>query len=120
MTRHGDDGDSVGAAVPAEPPGPSPRSGPATVPGSTIGWAKRRRGRPRRAMRPLDHRPVLASSSWLVLAIVRSVSVSPLSQSVNRSGSIARWSAASSSGDPACASSWQAVLVGMGWTPVTS
>ena len=60
------------------------------------------------------------SQSWLVLAMVCSVTRTPLSRAANRSGSMASASARASAGVPCMASSWQAVVIGRNWVPVTA
>ncbi len=56
----------------------------------------------------------------MVDAFVRSLASSPESQSASRSGTSAIRSAASSAGEPSSASSWNTVLMGMVWMPVTA
>ena len=79
-----------------------------------------RDGSPNCCTRPYAHRRVVASSSWLVLASVNSLTLTPVKKKWNRSGMNSSVSAASRSGERSrcSASSWKSVLKRMNWRPV--
>ena len=89
------------------------------MPGSTSG-PNGRVGRPSRSISSVAQPPLAASSSPVVDASVDSFASSPESQYASRSGTSAIDSAAASALEPTSASSWNTVLIGIVWMPVTA
>ncbi len=95
-------------------PATSGASGPITSPGRRIGGRILAAG-PRPPVRTVSHRRVLASSSWVVEALVSSAPTSPVSQYAIRSGMSSNVEAEASR---VSAASWWMVLNGWRAMPV--